>query len=97
MGADSISRAISFNLFLPQFPAGEYHQKGASGYADDLLEIAPELPPVCLALLAEFFGVFGLVAAALFAGVPEFLSHRESPWQLDSNIHFATNSRKIPN
>jgi hypothetical protein len=22
-------------LFLPQFPAGEYHQEGASGYAAD--------------------------------------------------------------
>jgi len=72
------------DLSLPHLPAGNHHQQRASGYAADFLQVAPELPPVCLALLAEFFGVFGLVAAALFAGVPEFLSHRGSPWQLDS-------------
>ena len=88
MGADSISRAISFNLFLPHLPAGNNHQQRSSGYAADLLEVAPELPPLCLALLAKFLGVFGLVAAALLAFVPEFLSHRGSPWRLDSNIHF---------
>jgi hypothetical protein len=67
---------LDFSLFLPHLPAGKYHQEGASGYAADFLEVAPELPPVCFALLAKFFGVFGLVAAALFAFVPEFLSHR---------------------
>ena len=76
MGADSISRAISFNLSLPHLPASNHHQQRASGYSADLLEVAPELSPFCLALLAKLFGVFGLVAATLFAGVPEFLSHR---------------------
>ena len=65
-----------FSLFSPQFPASKYYQKGASGYAADLLEVAPELPTVCLALLAKLFCVFGLFATALFAGVPEFLSHK---------------------
>ena len=76
MGADSISRAISFNLSLPQFPASKYHQECAHGYAADFLEVAPELLPVCFALLAKFLGVFGLVAAALLAFVPEFLGHK---------------------
>ena len=62
-------------LFLPHFPAGNNHQQRSSGYAADFLEVAPELLPVCLALQAKLFGVFGLVAAALFAFVPEFLSH----------------------
>ena len=62
-------------LFLPHFPASNNHQQRANGYAADLLEVAPELPTLCLALLAKLFGVFGLVAAALFAFVPEFLSH----------------------
>ena len=75
MGADSISRAISFNLSLPHLPACEYHQEGASGYAADFFEVAPGLPPLGLALLAEFFGVFGLFAATFFAGVPEFWGH----------------------
>ena len=75
MGADSISRAISFNLFLPHLPASNNHQQRANGYAADLLEVGPELSTLCLALFAKFFGVFGLVAAALFAGVPEFLGH----------------------
>ena len=79
MGADSISRAISFNLSFPHFPASDNHQQRASGYAADLLEVAPELSPLCLALLAKFFGVFGFVAAALFAFVPEFLGHSVSP------------------
>ena len=63
-------------LFLPQLPASKYHQEGASGYAADFFEVAPELPAICLALLAKLLGVFGLFAATLFAGVPEFLSHR---------------------
>ena len=63
-------------LFLPHLPAGNNHQQRASGYTADLLDVAPELFPVCLALLAELFGVFGLFTAAFFAGVPEFLSHR---------------------
>lgn len=63
-------------LFLPHLPAGEYHQQRSSGYAADFLKVAPELSPLCLALLAKLFGVFGLVAATLFAGVPEFLSHK---------------------
>jgi hypothetical protein len=63
-------------LFLPHFPASEYHQEGASGYAADLLEVAPELPPFGFTLLTKLLGVFGLVAAALLAFVPEFLSHR---------------------
>ena len=88
MAADTISLVISFKLFLPQFPASKYHQECAHGYAADLLQVAPELPPVCPALFAKLFGVFELVAAALFAFVPEFLSHCESPWQLDFNIHF---------
>lgn len=67
---------LDFSLFLPHLPASNNHQQRASGYAADFLEVAPELPPVGLALLAKFFGVFGLVAAALFACVPEFLSHR---------------------
>lgn len=66
-------------LLLPHLPAGNNHQQCASGYAANFLEIAPELPPLCLALLAKFFGVFGLVAAALFAFVPEFLGHCVSP------------------
>ena len=79
MGADSISRAISFNLFLPHLPADNNHQQRASGYSADFLEVALELPLFCLALLAKFLGVFGLVAAALLAFVPEFLSHCVSP------------------
>ena len=79
MGVDFISRAISFNLFLPHLPAGNNHQQRSSGYAADLLEVAPKLPPVSLALLAKLLGVFGLVAAALFAFVPEFLGHCVSP------------------
>ena len=75
-------------LFLPHLSASNHHQQRSSGHTTDLLEVAPELLPVCLALHAKLFGVFGLVAAALFAGVPEFLSHCVSPWQLDSNIHF---------
>ena len=75
-------------LFLLQLSASNNHQQRSSGYAADLLDVAPELLPLCLALLAKFFGVFGLFAATLFAGVPEFLSHRGSPWRLDSNIHF---------
>ena len=63
-------------LFLPHLPAGNNHQQRASGYAADFLEVAPELPAICLALLAKLFGVFGLFTAAFFAGVPEFLSHR---------------------
>ena len=74
--------------FLPHLSASKHHQEGASGYAADLLEVAPELPAICLALLAKLLGVFGLFAAALLAGVPEFLSHRGSPWRLDFNIHF---------
>jgi len=62
-------------LFLPHLPAGNNHQQRAGGYAADLLEVAPELPTLCFALLAKFFGVFGLVAAALLAFVPEFLGH----------------------
>ena len=69
--------AINISLFLPQLPAGEYHQEGSRSYAADFLEVAPELSTLCLALFAKFLGVFGLVAAALFAFVPEFLSHRE--------------------
>jgi hypothetical protein len=64
-------------LFLPRLPANYYYQEDASGYAADHLEVAPELPPLCHALFAKLLGVFGLVAAALFAGFPEFLSHRE--------------------
>ena len=75
-------------LFLLQLPAGEDYQEGAGGDAADFLEVAPELLSICLALLAKLFGVFGLVATALLAFVPEFLSHRGSPWRLDSNIHF---------
>ena len=63
--------------FIPQLPAGEYHQQRANGYAADFLEVAPELSAHCLALLAKLLGVFGLVAAALLAFVPEFLSRRE--------------------
>ena len=76
MAADTISLVISFKLFLPQFPAGKNHQECSRGYAADLLEVAPELPPFCLALLAKLLGVFGLVAAALLAFVPEFLGHK---------------------
>ena len=79
---------MNISLFLPHLPAGEYHQEGAGGYTADFLEVAPELPPVCLALLAKFLGVFGLVTAALFACFPELLSHGGSPWRLDCNIHF---------
>lgn len=64
-----------WSLFLPHLPASDNHQQRACGYAADFLQIAPELPTLCLALLAKFFGVFGLVAAALLAFVPEFLSH----------------------
>ena len=88
MAVGSISQAISFKLFLPHLPASNNHQQRSSGYAADLLEVAPELPPFGLALLAKLLGVFGLFAAALFACVPEFLSHRGSPWRLDFNIHF---------
>jgi hypothetical protein len=70
-----LSRAKWF-LSLPHLPAGNHRQQRANGHAADFFEVAPELPPVCPALLAEFFGVFGLVAATLFAGVPEFLSHK---------------------
>ena len=63
-------------LSLPHLPAGNYHQQSASGDAADFLEVAPELPTVCFALLANFFGVFRLVAAALLAFVPEFLGHK---------------------
>ena len=63
-------------LFLPHLPASEYHQESPHSYAADFLEVTPELMPICLALFAKLLGVFGLVAAALFAGVPEFLSHR---------------------
>ena len=66
-------------LFLPHLPTSKYHQERSHSYAADLLEVAPELPPLGLALLAKLFGVFGLVAAALFAGVPEFLSHSCPP------------------
>ena len=58
-------------LFLPHFPASDNHQQRAHSYAANFLKVAPELPPLCLALLAKFFGVFGFVAAALFAFVPE--------------------------
>jgi len=68
-----------FSLFLPQLPASNYHQQRSSGDAADFLEVAPELPPLSLALRAKLFGVFGLVAAALLAFVPEFLGHCESP------------------
>ena len=68
-----------WSLFLSHLPAGKYHQESASGYAADFLEVAPELLPVCFALLAKLFGVFRLVATALLAFVPEFLSHRVSP------------------
>ena len=73
--------------FLPQLPAGEDYQEGAGGYAADFLQIAPELSTIYFALLAKLLGVFGLVAAALFACFPEFLSHGGSPWRLDFNIH----------
>ena len=63
------------DLFLLHLPASKYHQESSYRYTADFLEVTPELPPFCLALLAKFFGVFGLVAAALFAFVPEFLSH----------------------
>ena len=63
-------------LFLPHLPAGNNHQQRACGHAADLLDVAPKLPPFGLALLAKFFGVFGLVAAALLAFAPEFLSHK---------------------
>jgi hypothetical protein len=66
-------------LFLPHLPASKYHQECPHGYTADFLKVAPELPAICLALLAKFFGVFGLVAATLFAFVPEFLSHCVSP------------------
>ena len=66
-------------LSLPHLPAGEDYQEGAGGDAADFLKVAPELPTLCLALLAKFLGVFGLVAAALLAFVPEFLGHCESP------------------
>ena len=79
MTVGSISQAISFKLFLPHLPASNNHQQRSSGYAADLLEVAPELPPFCLALLAKFLGVLGLVAVALLAFVPEFLSHCVSP------------------
>jgi hypothetical protein len=78
---------MNISLFLPQLPAGEDYQESAGGYATNFLQVAPELPTICLALLAKLFGVFRLVAAALFACFPEFLSHGGSPWRLDFNIH----------
>jgi hypothetical protein len=66
-------------LFLPHLSASNNHQQRASGYAADFLKVAPELPAICLALLAKLLGVFGLFAAALLAFVPEFLGHCESP------------------
>jgi hypothetical protein len=60
-------------------PTSNNHQQRASGYSADFLEVAPELSPLCLALFAKFLGVFGLVAAALLAFVPEFLGHCVSP------------------
>ena len=75
MGVDFISRAISFKLSLPHLPAGNNDQQRAYGYSTDFLEVAPELPPFCLALLAKLLGIFELLAAALLAFVPEFLGH----------------------
>ncbi len=71
-----IKNNLRFSLFLPHLPAGEDYQEGSCGYAADFLEVAPELSAICLALLAKLFSVFGLVAAAFFAGFPEFLGHR---------------------
>lgn len=31
--------AINISLFLPQLPAGEYHQEGSRSYATDFLEV----------------------------------------------------------
>ena len=31
--------AINISLFLPQLPAGEYHQEGSRSYAADFLEV----------------------------------------------------------
>ena len=76
-------------LFSPHLPAGHNHQQHARGYAADLLDVAPELSALCLALLAELFGVFGLVAAALLAFVPELLGHKRS------FLHFAIRSSII--
>ena len=63
------------DLFLPQLSTSKHHQECSHSYATSFLEVAPELSPLCLALLAKFFGVFGLVTAAFLAFVPEFLSH----------------------
>ena len=76
---DQTAHVDEVELFLPHLPTSKYHQEGACGYAADFFEVAPELPAICLALLAKLLGVFGLVAAALFAFVPEFLSHCVSP------------------
>ena len=67
---------LDFSLFLPHLPAGNNHQQRTNGYAADLLEVAPELLLLCLALFAELFGVFGLTATAFFACFPEFLGHK---------------------
>jgi hypothetical protein len=40
-------------LFLLHLPTCNNHQQRSSGYAANLLEVAPELPPLCLALLAK--------------------------------------------
>lgn len=69
--------SAKWSLLLPHLPASNNHQQRACGYSTDFLEVAPELPTLCLALLAKLLGVFGLFAATLFAGVPDFLSHRE--------------------